>query len=209
MACTKRFAHDIFISYAHDDTASEPEGEKGWVERFERQLSIRLLKRFGDPVDVWCDPELSRAQIFDQVIERAIQGAAIIIPLLTNRWPKSEYCRQEIKWFCTHAQQARIGLTVDDYLRPFPVLLYNIPPEDRPDARRVTSAFMFHGATGDEYGKPLDPDRAAGPERRRAARVGGATDSRPFAAPLGANRRAYAGRACESRTPVRPRFLCT
>ena len=127
MAYLKSFDHDVFISYAHFDNVPDREGDKGWVEQFAQQLSIRLLKRFGEPVDIWRDPALKRSQLFDRVIEKAVQGSGVMISLITNRYLHSEYCQQEIKWFCDKAEQEPCGLIVDDYVRVFPVLLYNIP----------------------------------------------------------------------------------
>ena len=161
MAYLKQFEHDVFVSYAHVDNLPDREGEKGWVERFERQLSVRLLKRFGEPVDVWRDPELSRAQLFDKVIEKAVRGAGIMVSLISSRYLKSDYCGQEIDWFCEKAKAEPSGLVVDDYLRVFPVLLYNIPPDNWPEACKGPLAFAFHDAEGDAFGKPLDPDSKA------------------------------------------------
>ena len=81
MAYLKSFDHDVFISYAHVDNVPDREGEKGWVEQFAQQLSIRLLKRFGESVDIWRDPALKRSQLFDRVIEKAVQGAGVMISL--------------------------------------------------------------------------------------------------------------------------------
>jgi hypothetical protein len=161
MAYLKSFNHDVFISYAHDDNIPDREGEKGWIERFTQQLAIRLLKRFGEPVDIWRDPALKRAQLFDRVIEKAVQGAGVMISLITNRYLRSAYCQQEIKWFCDKVKQEPCGLIVDDYVRVFPVLLYNIPPESWPEACHGASAFLFHDASGPEFGEPLNPDSDA------------------------------------------------
>jgi hypothetical protein len=161
MAYLKSFDHDIFISYAHVDNMPNREGEKGWVEQFAQQLSIRLLRRFGEPVDIWHDPALGRAQLFDRVIEKAVQGSGIMISLITNRYLRSEYCQQEIKWFCDKVEQEPGGLIVDDYVRVFSVLLYNIPPESWPEACRGALAFPFHDASGTEFGEPLNPDSEA------------------------------------------------
>lgn len=148
---------DVFISYAHIDNLPDREGEKGWVEDFESQLSVRLLKRFGEPVAVWRDPELSRAQLFDEVIEKAVRGSGVLISLITPRYLKSDYCRQEIDWFREKAAAEPAGLTVDDHLRVFPVLLYNLPFSDWPEVCRGTSGFEFYDAEGDDVGEPMDP----------------------------------------------------
>ena len=163
MAYLKSFDHDVFISYARGDNVPDREGERGWVEQFAQELAIRLLKRFGEPVDIWRDPGLKRShqRMFESAIEKAVQGSSIMIALITNRYLHSEYCQQEIKWFCEKAEQGPCGLIVDDHVRLFPVLLYNIPPESWPEACRGASAFPFHDASGPEFGEPLDPDSEA------------------------------------------------
>jgi hypothetical protein len=161
MAILSRGQCDVFVSYAHVDDLPDREGEKGWVDRFASQLAVRLLKRFGEKVEVWRDPELGRAQRFDPVIERAVRGAGVMVCLLSNRYLKSDYCQQEIEWFRAKAEAEPAGLAVGDYLRVFPVLLYNLPPGRWPAVFRGTSAFPFFDARGDEFGEPLAPGSEA------------------------------------------------
>jgi hypothetical protein len=158
MAYLKSFGHDVFISYAHVDNSPNRDGEKGWVERFAQQLSIRLLQRLGKSVDVWRDPQLRRSQLFDVVIEKAVRGAGVMIALITNSYLNSDYCQQEIKWFCDKVQQEPCGLIVDNHVRIFSVCLYNIPPDRWPDACQGALAFPFHDAEGTEFGRPLNPN---------------------------------------------------
>jgi hypothetical protein len=161
MAYLKSFDHDVFISYAHFDNMPDREGDKGWVEQFAQQLAIRLLKRFGEPVDIWRDPALKRSQLFDRVIEKAVHGSGVMLSLITNRYLLSEYCQQEITWFCEKVAQEPCGLIVNDHVRVFPVLLYNIPPQSWPEVCQGASAFPFHDASGPDFGEPLNPDSEA------------------------------------------------
>lgn len=151
------FDQDLFISYAHIDNRPDRDGERGWVENFQRALDIRLLKRFGREVSVWRDPELGRAQRYDPVIERAVKGSAVVLSLITESYLHSSYCQQELEWFTTTAARDRIGLTVNDHVRVFPILLYNIDFDQWPEACRATSGFCFHDAEGQAFGKPLNP----------------------------------------------------
>jgi hypothetical protein len=160
MAYLDGFEHDVFVSYAHIDNQPDREGERGWVESFERALKLRLLKRFGREVATWRDPELARSQHFDPVIETAVKGSAIVLSLISESYLASDYCRQELAWFITKASQEVPGLTVDHHVRVFPVLLYNVPPHEWPEACRATSGFRFHDAIEGGFGKPLDPAQA-------------------------------------------------
>jgi hypothetical protein len=159
MAYLHDFAQDVFISYAHIDNQPDREGERGWVESFERALRLRLLKRFGREVQVWRDPELARSQRFDPVIEEAVKGSAIMISLISQSYLASEYCQQELEWFTAKASQESVGLTVGQHVRVFPLLLYNVPPQAWPEACHGTSGFRFHDAVERGFGTPLRPDR--------------------------------------------------
>jgi hypothetical protein len=158
MAYLKDYEHDVFISYAHIDNRPDREGERGWVESFERALKLRLLKRFGREVGVWRDPELARSQRFDPVIEAAVRGSAIIVSLISESYLASDYCKQELQWFAEKTAQEPTGPTVGHHVRVFPLLLYNIPPGHWPEACRGTSGFRFHDAVERGFGKPLHPD---------------------------------------------------
>ena len=41
MAYLEGYEHDVFVSYAHIDNRPDREGERGWVESFERALKLR------------------------------------------------------------------------------------------------------------------------------------------------------------------------
>ena len=140
MAFLEDFEHDVFISYAHIDNQPDREGERGWVESFERALKLRLLKRFGREVGVWRDPELARSQRFDPVIQAAVERSAIMISLISESYLASDYCRQELEWFTAKVAGEPTGAMVGHHVRVFPVLLYNVPPDDWPDACMVGSA---------------------------------------------------------------------
>ena len=153
------FGNDVFISYAHVENLPDREGDKGWVEEFGNQLSVRLLKRLGVSVKVWRDPKLSRAQVVDRVIEKEVLGSGVLLSLITPRYLHSDYCAQEIDWFRDKAQSEPPGLVVgDDYLRVLPVLLYNIPRDDWPEVCREVTPFEFFETAEDEFGEPLSPD---------------------------------------------------
>jgi hypothetical protein len=158
MAVAPGFQHDVFISYAHIDNRPDREGERGWVESFERALDLRLLKRFGREANVWRDPELARSQRFDPVIEAAVRDSAIMVSLISTSYLASDYCKQELEWFAAKAAQERYGLAVDHHVRVFPVLLYKIPPHQWPEVCRATSGFHFHDAIERGFGKPLRPE---------------------------------------------------
>ncbi len=163
MAYLEGFENDVFISYTHvDDLPDRPDvaGERGWVERFASRLKVALWKRMGEEVAVWRDPELKRSDRFDDRIEAAVRGSAILLTLISRRYLKSDYCLQEIDWF---VDAAGAGLGVGTQSRVLPVLLYNLPFDEWPQACHGLSGFPFCDAIGTQLGRPLDPD---GDDRR-------------------------------------------
>jgi len=161
MAYLERFEHDLFVSYAHvDDLPDRPdlEEQKGWVERFASRLSVALLKRLGEHVDVWRDPRLKRSERFEPVIDTAVRGSALFLSLLSNRYLKSESCRRELEAFVEAAAASELGLGVGEQSRIFPLLLYDIPASAWPGACQGSLGFPFHDAPDGRLGRPLDPD---------------------------------------------------
>ena len=96
MSLLKGFRNDIFISYAQIDNESFYLEEQGWVEFFHQALDIRLKQVFGEPVSIWRDPgQLSGSAAFDESIDTELQNSAILIPILSPRYVRSEYCFKE------------------------------------------------------------------------------------------------------------------
>ena len=85
------FEHDVFVSYSHVDNLPEREGEKGWVEAFEQQLTVQLLRRVGKGVKLWRDAKLKGGDRFDAVIENAVRNSAVVMRNSPVRW-RSRVC---------------------------------------------------------------------------------------------------------------------
>ena len=153
MALT-HFQYDLFISYAHDDNEPLQDGSSRWIESFSRQLRRALRGLIGIDVEVWRDrDDLSEATKFTPAIKRAIASSAVILPILSRSYLNSQYCRQELEWFC---EANRNALDVSDYSRVIPILLYDISHEEWPHACSGLLGFRFHD--GDGY--PTDPESA-------------------------------------------------
>ena len=154
------FDYDIFISYAHVDNETADKDEPGWVSLFREHLEVQLSKRVGriGAVKIWQDPSLEGSQLFDQTIQDGINRAAIFLALTSTGYLASEYCQQELKWFCRKAETEPVGLTVGDRMRVFNLLLNNIPHTEWPQEFGRTSGYPFHDAEKeDEFGYPTDP----------------------------------------------------
>src|SRR3990172_4432959 len=83
----------------------------------------------------------------------------MMIEIRRESYLASDYCKQELHWFAEKTAQEALGPMVGQYVRVFPVLLYNIPPRHWPEACRGTSGFRFHDAVERGFGKPLHPDQ--------------------------------------------------
>jgi hypothetical protein len=160
MAYLPGFDYDIFISYAHVDNETADKDEPGWVAQFRERLEVQLSKRVGrmGAVKIWQDPSLEGSQLFDQTIRDGINRSALFLALTSAGYLASEYCRQELKWFCGKADAEPMGLSVGDRMRVFNLLLNNIPYEQWPQEFGRTSGYPFHDADkDDEFGYPSDP----------------------------------------------------
>ena len=66
--------HIIFLSYAHDDNKVPENGFTGWVDFFDRTLSIELLERALD-CELWRDRrDVDPIAFFDDEILNAVCG---------------------------------------------------------------------------------------------------------------------------------------
>jgi hypothetical protein len=160
MAYLPDFSYDLFISYAHVNNQTADEGEEGWVAQFVKHLEVQLSTLVGrvGVVKLWWDPALDGNQLFDRTIHDRIGRSALFLALTSHGYLASDYCRQELRWFCQKAQAEAWGLSIGDRRRVFNVLLNNIPHPRWPEEYGRTSGHPFHDAgREDEIGYPSDP----------------------------------------------------
>ena len=77
MAYVPGFEHDIFISYAHVDNASD--NEDGWVTRLHASLLKLIPQKIGraENFSIWRDPKLGGNDDFIESIDAAFRRSAI------------------------------------------------------------------------------------------------------------------------------------
>jgi hypothetical protein len=144
---------DVFVSYAHVDNL------EGWVERFHKQLSIKLDQRGGraGEIQIWRDPKLDEATLFDAVIKDRVEHSALFLALCSSGYKRSEYCNGEFEAFRKRFGDA--GLRVNERSRILRARLQNIPYDQLPGTLDRTSAFDFFTAVDDDpIGKLLETD---------------------------------------------------
>ncbi len=154
MAYLPGFEHDIFISYAHID-----QGADDWVSRFHSRLEAELRRLAGKKLSIWRDLKLERNQLFDQTIRTAVDKAGLLLALNSYAHKESEYCQQELQWFCDRAPKDGWGLSIGDRKRIFNTLLNNLAPNEWHPAFSGASGYPFYeNVPGDDIALPFDPD---------------------------------------------------
>jgi hypothetical protein len=93
MAYVARYAHDVFLSYAHND-------DPAWIGAFEKSLRQELAERLGHPVSFWQDErKLRLGQDWPDEIEEAVKGAAVFLAIVSPSYRTSDWCGRERKHF--------------------------------------------------------------------------------------------------------------
>ena len=86
MAYLARCAHDVFVSYAHND-------DPAWIDAFEKSLRQELAERLGDQASLWQDVQNLRfGQDWKRGIEEAVTGSAVFLALVSPSYQTSEWC---------------------------------------------------------------------------------------------------------------------
>jgi len=123
---------DIFISYAHLDNevvGAEPEG---WISRFHRSLEVRLAQLLGHKPRIWRDPKLQGNDFFGDEVSQQLPKVAILIPVLTPRYIRSEWCQRELETFVAESRRGgrdRVG----NQATVFKIVKTPIPVTEQPE----------------------------------------------------------------------------
>src|SRR5262245_56290452 len=99
--------HDCFISYRHlDNLAQDGTPGRGWVSDFHQALSIRLGEYLGQAPSIWRDPRLDGNDVFPDELNARVASSAILVPIVSPGYRRSEWCAREFNVFREHAQRA-------------------------------------------------------------------------------------------------------
>jgi len=201
VALTSGYRYDLFISYAHLDERTPQPGRKGWVSDFHDHLEVGLSKVLGHmcAADIWRDPRLDGATLFDREIRERIEQAAVFLALTSPSYFNSDYCRQELACFTRAAAASKHGLVVGNRSRLVNIRLFNLPPAEWPAELAGRTGFPFFEAESDEdLGLPISAGESA--FRRQLKRL---TDSlRELLEDLGAGAAARDEPAGDARGPA-------
>jgi TIR domain len=135
------FANDVFISYTREDDREEA-GIR-WVARFEAELKARLAKVSGQSIQTWRDDRLSGADRFAPEIEEQLLGSAVLLPVVTPSYFRSEWCNAERAKFIEGAKSSR-GLDVGNKSRVVKAAKTRVPLDQYPEELRELLEFRFY-----------------------------------------------------------------
>jgi len=128
-----RFAHDVFISYAHANNEALISGEDGWVSNFDKDLTHHLTTELGrkDYFSVFRDNSVLRPHDdFANKLDKAALNSAVLVAISSQSYVESEWCRRELAEF-SNQKAAAFGLQLGERYRVFRVDLEKV---DKPHA---------------------------------------------------------------------------
>ena len=121
MGLISGYENDAFISYSHIDNQPFSMPERRWVEIFHGHLQTFVDVHLGQRARIWRDARLTGAEVFSDEISRGLAASAVLVPVLSPGYMKSDWCRKELVNFSA-AARARGGLHVGTLHRVLKVL---------------------------------------------------------------------------------------
>ncbi|HMJ25734.1 MAG TPA: TIR domain-containing protein [Pyrinomonadaceae bacterium] len=95
------FEYDIFISYGHLDDEDPAGEEKGWVDLLVERLPRVIAGYLGDKPKIWRDEHsLHGNDMLQGAISAGIAKSLVLVPIVSPRYVRSDWCRIELETFC-------------------------------------------------------------------------------------------------------------
>jgi TIR domain len=128
------YRHDIFVSYAHVDNEPLAGADTRWVTNLITGLKPLLGQKLGraDAYSLWMDYELRGHEALTPYILEQLQGAAILLLILSPGYLASEWCRRELSAFVSKADKGAGRLFVVER-----------EPLERPEELRDVLGYRF------------------------------------------------------------------
>jgi formylglycine-generating enzyme required for sulfatase activity len=126
------FEYDIFISYACIDNQPLTEEQKGWISDLHRALETRLAQLRGEQPKIWRDLKLQGNDFFGDTIVELFPKVALLVPVLSPQYIKSEWCTRELREFCRAAERTGGVRIAGNRARIFKVIKTPVPHEQQP-----------------------------------------------------------------------------
>jgi hypothetical protein len=159
------FDGDAFISYAHLDNVELIEGGKGWVTNLHRALEVRVGQFLGKEPKIWRDPKLKGNDVFADTLIDQLRRVAILVPIVSPRYVKSEWTLKELGEFWKAAEEQG-GVRIRDMVRIFKVMKTPVRLELHPPELQSVLGYEFFKVDSDT-GRVHELDGIFGPEAQR------------------------------------------
>jgi hypothetical protein len=145
----------VFMSYAWKDNQippRDPLAEKG----FATDLAEQIKYDFGqgeEKTELWWDKDkIDEIQLFNPMIEDAIEASSLFLIVLSGHWIASEYCQKELELF------RRRWRHLDDYRFQHRIVLAHktfVPEHRRPKILPIQRGFHFFTQSPDGSESPF------------------------------------------------------
>ena len=126
-ALSPGFDEDIFISYNHDDNMPPIPDLKGFVDRVDEYLNVRLTHLIGEQPKIWKDHLLRGNEMLDDTLVIRLSNTAFLVCILSPGYLKSDYCPWELDKFYMAVRNR--GLRINNKSRIFKVIKTPIGPK--------------------------------------------------------------------------------
>jgi hypothetical protein len=123
------FEEDIFISYDHDDNEPPIPELKGFVDRVDEYLNVRLTHLIGERPKIWKDHLMRGNEVINDTLVIRLSKTAFLVCILTPAYLKSKYCPWELKEFYEAVKNR--GFKINNRSRIFKVI--KTPCGPKPD----------------------------------------------------------------------------
>ena len=151
------FETDLFISYTHIDNQPLIKGQEGWVDRFQFSLASLLERWMGEKAHIWKDERLAGDDDFAAQIVSQFPKTAVMLSVVSPRYIKSKWCKEEVGKFCEAAEQT-LGLEVRNKFRLVKVVLAPVDRNELPHPAMIKGlGFEFYEVGTDQTPREFDP----------------------------------------------------
>ena len=161
------YENDVFISYSHlDNEPASPDDDFRWISEFHQNLESRLAKYLGERPKIWRDTNSMRPnEDIPLVLAEHVPKSAVLVPIFSPRYLRSEWCTRELNTFIEHATTNGC-LKVNNKHRVFKVMKTPVPANTQmPEIVQHSIGYPFFQI--DQNQRIREFDRSIYPESKR------------------------------------------
>jgi hypothetical protein len=151
-----RFRYDVFVNFTRFDNQPKAADGEGWVSRFSRDLGMRLRVMLGEEPSVFRAERLLDSDNFAVELANTVQNSAVLVVVLTPRYVRSQWCREEFRLFLESAGQTG-GVFLEHTARYFKVLPGPVSPQELSPELRAVVGYEFFELASDGIAREFDP----------------------------------------------------